>query len=83
MVHDISDDLGADRTIGPTPDPVRVREPERRPRGNDRRLDPETRRRIGRSLRVLYAGLLAQPIPERFEALVAEFAARSEEESAR
>ena len=46
-------------------------------------LDAETRRRIGRSLRVLYAGLLAQPIPERFETLVAQLAARSEEESAR
>ncbi|TXN61565.1 NepR family anti-sigma factor [Methylobacterium sp. WL6] len=81
-MHDIPDERGADDAIGRVAGDA-VPTPERRPRGGDRRLDPETRRRIGRSLRVLYAGLLAQPIPERFEALVAEFAARSEKESAR
>ncbi|GJD44488.1 hypothetical protein AFCDBAGC_2355 [Methylobacterium cerastii] len=81
-MQDIPDERGADRTIVRPPEVVVVRASERRPRG-DGRLDAETRRRIGRSLRVLYAGLLAQPIPERFEALVAELAARSEKESAR
>ena len=82
-MQDIPDERGADDTIALAPDAVRARTPERRPRGGESRLDAETRRRIGRSLRVLYAGLLAQPIPERFEVLVAEFAARSEKESAR
>ncbi|WP_336491650.1 NepR family anti-sigma factor [Methylobacterium nigriterrae] len=45
-----------------------------------RRLDPETRRRIGRSLRILYADLLAQPLPARFEALLADLAAKSKPE---
>lgn len=49
----------------------------RRRRGAEGRLDAEARRRIGLSLRVLYAGLLTQPIPERLEALVAAFAACS------
>ncbi len=82
-MQDIPDERGAIGTIEPPSGLVPPKAPGRRPRGGDRRLDAETRRRIGRSLRVLYAGLLAQPIPERFEALVAEFAARSEEESAR
>ena len=82
-MQDIPDERGPDDTRALPPDAVLARPPERRPRGGDSWLDAETRRRIGRSLRVLYAGLLAQPIPERFELLVAEFAARSEKETAR
>lgn len=39
------------------------------------RIDAEARRRIGRNLRVLYADILNQPLPERFEALLAALAA--------
>nr|WP_191970297.1 NepR family anti-sigma factor [Methylobacterium planeticum] len=40
------------------------------------RLDPAARRRIGQCLRVLYADVLAQPLPARFETLLADLAAR-------
>ncbi len=39
------------------------------------RLDPASRARIGRGLRLLYAEVLVQPVPERFEQLVAQFGA--------
>lgn len=81
MEQDIPDGFGGADTIETPPDTVPS--PASRPRGGDRRLDPETRRRIGRSLRVLYAGILVQPMPERFEVLVAAFAARSDKEPAR
>ena len=82
-MQDIPDERGADETVASGLDAVRAPAPARRPSDGESRLDAETRRRIGRSLRVLYAGLLAQPIPERFETLVAQLAARTEEESAR
>lgn len=37
----------------------------------------EARRRIGRNLRLLYAEVLSQPLPDRFDALLADLAARS------
>ncbi|KQP76999.1 hypothetical protein ASF41_04440 [Methylobacterium sp. Leaf111] len=37
----------------------------------------EARRRIGRNLRLLYAEVLNQPLPDRFDALLADLAARS------
>lgn len=36
------------------------------------RLDAHARRRIGQGLRLHDASLLAQPLPERFEALLAD-----------
>jgi anti-sigma factor NepR-like protein len=48
------------------------------------RLEPAARRRIGQNLRVLYADVLAQPLPARFEALLADLAAQqTTEESSR
>ena len=38
----------------------------------------EARRRIGRNLRLLYAEVLNQPLPDRFDALLTELAARGE-----
>ena len=37
----------------------------------------EARRRIGRNLRLLYAEVLNQPLPDRFDALLADLVARS------
>ncbi|GBU19845.1 MAG: anti-sigma factor [Methylobacterium sp. CG08_land_8_20_14_0_20_71_15] len=48
---------------------------DRRPR-----LDAASRRRIGLNLRAHYASLLAQPLPDRFETLVAQLASRTEPE---
>lgn len=45
---------------------------------NGIRLDGESRRRIGRNLRLLYGDVLSQPLPERFEALLADLSARDE-----
>ena len=48
------------------------------------RLEPAARRRIGQTLRVLYADVLAQPLPVRFETLLADLAAQQKsEESSR
>lgn len=44
------------------------REPGAPPAG----IDSEARRRIGRNLRTLYAGVLDLPLPDRFESLLAE-----------
>ena len=38
----------------------------------------EARRRIGRNLRLLYDEVLNQPLPDRFDALLADLAARTE-----
>lgn len=38
----------------------------------------EARRRIGRNLRLLYAEILTEPLPERFETLLADLRARGE-----
>lgn len=40
-------------------------------------MTPEARRRIGRNLRFLYAEVLQQPLPDRFDALLADLATRS------
>ncbi|MCK2054834.1 hypothetical protein J7U37_11875 [Methylobacterium sp. 37f] len=40
-------------------------------------MTPEARRRIGRNLRLLYAEVLQQPLPDRFDALLADLATRS------
>ncbi|MDR7035685.1 hypothetical protein J2X36_000420 [Methylobacterium sp. BE186] len=44
------------------------------------RLDPIARRRIGQSLRALYAEVLVQPLPPRFETLLADLATRTKPE---
>ncbi|WP_375456013.1 hypothetical protein [uncultured Methylobacterium sp.] len=80
MEQDFPDGPGLDAASLPR---AETRAGGRRPRGAEGRLDAEARRRIGLNLRVLHAGLLAQPIPERFEAPVAAFAACSGEESSR
>lgn len=41
-------------------------------------IDGEARHRIGRNLKLLYADVLTQPMPERFEALLADLATRRE-----
>jgi hypothetical protein len=41
-------------------------------------LTREARRRIGRNLRLLYEEVLTQPLPDRFAALLADLAARSD-----
>ncbi|GJE29378.1 NepR family anti-sigma factor [Methylobacterium organophilum] len=54
------------RTDAPCPPPAG------RPRRPDGRgLEAAARRRIGRALRALYGGLLDEPLPERFTALIA------------
>ena len=49
------------------------------PRGRDGEagMTVEARRRIGRNLRLLYAEVLNQPLPDRFDALLADLVARS------
>lgn len=44
------------------------------------RLDANARNRIGRGLRLHYASLLAQPLPDRFEALLADLASGTKPE---
>lgn len=39
-------------------------------------MDTESRRRIGRNLRILYGNVLDLPLPDRFETLLAELAAK-------
>jgi hypothetical protein len=53
--------------------------PSPSPRGRDGEagMTVEARRRIGRNLRLLYAEVLNQPLPDRFDALLADLAARS------
>lgn len=41
-------------------------------------IDGEARHRIGRNLKLLYADILTQPMPERFDALLADLATRRE-----
>lgn len=41
------------------------------------RLDAESRRRIGRNLRLLYGDVLSQPLPARFAVLIADLSARN------
>ncbi|NEU12634.1 hypothetical protein G3T14_10845 [Methylobacterium sp. BTF04] len=43
-------------------------------------MDAESRRRIGRNLRVLYGDVMNQPMPARFEALLADLSTRTESE---
>lgn len=42
--------------------------------GHGAGLEAEARRRIGRNLRLLYGDVLDQPLPARFEALLATLA---------
>ncbi len=53
--------------------------PSLSPRGRDGEpgMTVEARRRIGRNLRLLYAEVLNQPLPDRFDALLADLVARS------
>jgi hypothetical protein len=51
--------------------------PSFRAREGEVRMTVEARRRIGRNLRLLYAEVLDQPLPDRFDALLADLAARS------
>ena len=46
-------------------------------------LDTETRRRRGRNLRLLYAPVLAEPVPQRFADLLAALSAPVEEDPSR
>ncbi|CAA2144180.1 NepR family anti-sigma factor [Methylobacterium bullatum] len=39
-------------------------------------MDTESRRRIGRNLRLLYGDVLNLPLPDRFEALLTELSAK-------
>ncbi|CAA2100512.1 hypothetical protein MBUL_00707 [Methylobacterium bullatum] len=39
-------------------------------------MNTETRRRIGRNLRILYGDVLNLPLPDRFEALLTELSAK-------
>ncbi|WP_036265912.1 NepR family anti-sigma factor [Methylobacterium sp. 10] len=39
-------------------------------------MDTESRRRIGRNLRILYGDVLNLPLPDRFEVLLAELSAK-------
>lgn len=48
------------RVVAPPPAPDETAPP----------LDREARRRIGRNLRLLYADILDQPLPDRFTALL-------------
>ncbi|WP_292507694.1 NepR family anti-sigma factor [Methylobacterium sp.] len=41
-------------------------------------MPEEARRRIGRNLRMLYSEILTEPLPERFETLLADLSARGE-----
>ncbi|MEA1835208.1 NepR family anti-sigma factor [Methylobacterium durans] len=63
-----------DRQSWPEPSPATAARKRRN------RLDPAARRRIGQNLRALYAEVLSQPLPERFETLLADLAASLEPE---
>lgn len=68
MAHDLDHD----------PDKEAKRPGARRVKGGG--IGAEGRRRIARGLRTHYARLLAEPLPERFEALLAELGRRSKPE---
>ncbi|SDA15784.1 hypothetical protein SAMN02799622_01397 [Methylobacterium sp. UNC378MF] len=59
----------------PAPRPAR---PDRRP---GRTIDDAARDRIGRGLRLHYAGVLALPIPDRLRTLLDDLAACSDTEA--
>lgn len=44
--------------------------------GGQAGMDTESRRRIGRNLRILYGDVLNLPLPDRFEVLLAELSAK-------
>ncbi|WP_156648297.1 NepR family anti-sigma factor [Methylobacterium sp. Leaf108] len=48
-----------------------------RPARDQGPIDAEARHRIGRNLKLLYADVLTQPLPERFETLLADLSASS------
>ncbi len=66
---------------GRTPDPAL--HPARRDGGPGRPIDDGARDRIGRGLRLHYAGVLALPIPDRLRTLLDELAAHSDTEASR
>lgn len=78
-------DLSLDPEAGETPSaqlppdlsPARAPRPAE-PRDEAAGLAREARARIGRNLRLLYAEVLDQPLPERFDTLLAELAARND-----
>jgi hypothetical protein len=72
MTHDPNSGAPAAPEDAQQPPPARSRLP--RPG----RLDPQSRARIGRGLRLLYAEALTRPVPERLERLVAQLGARSD-----
>jgi hypothetical protein len=55
--------------------------PARRTRGPNRPIDGQARDRIGRGLRLHYAGVLALPIPDRLRTLLDDLAACSDTEA--
>ena len=63
-------------------DQSQIGQPAPHASGSDAETSPasggaaEARRRIGRDLRLLYAGVLNQPLPERLTRLVDELAAQ-------
>ena len=63
--------LPPDLNLARTPRPAE-------PRDAAAGLAREARARIGRNLRLLYAEVLDQPLPERFDTLLAELAARND-----
>ncbi|WCS23673.1 hypothetical protein LOK46_21260 [Methylobacterium sp. NMS14P] len=63
----------------PDPEP----RPARRDGGPGRPIDDGARDRIGRGLRLHYAGVLALPIPDRLRTLLDELAAHSDTEASR
>lgn len=64
-------------TAPPSPDDLAVCRLRVEPR-RVVRLEAETRRRIGRNLRLLYGDVLNQPLPPRFEELLAGLSDREQ-----
>ena len=55
--------------------------PARPARARSRPIDAAARDRIGRGLRLHYAGVLAQPIPDRLRTLLDDLTARADTEA--
>jgi len=68
------------RTASPAPTAAVCAERAARPRSEHASppLDRESRRRIGRNLRLLYADILNQPLPDRFTALLDSLSSSSD-----
>lgn len=65
----------------PEPDGASASRPKRRPITPGGPIGDAARDRIGRGLRLHYAGVLAQPIPDRLRTLLNDLAARSDTEA--